>query len=183
WCFITSVLLSVTGLFLLVMRRSPGFFNRKLVGFYFSLLGMMLLRHFLPFERLLMETDNPSIIKATWDNLLVYVNGHGTSAQTGGGMLGGVLFAFCYYLFFSIGAKIVAVFSVIIGFSFMTEFSLGEFFAKIGKSIALMGKKFKSRLIEFRDNRQAAPGEELDKLLEDDQDLQNNSDESAIPVI
>jgi len=183
WYFIASVFLLVTGIFLLVKRRYPDFFNRKLVGFYISFLGILLLTHIQTFERLLMEADNPSIIKATWDNLLVYVNGHGTSAQTGGGMLGGVLFAFCYYLFSSIGAKIVAVFSVIIGFIFMTEFSLGEFFAKIGKSIALMGKKFKSRLIEFRDNRQAAPGEELDKLLEDDQDLQNNSDESAIPVI
>src|SRR5690625_7910110 len=83
-------------------------------------------------------------------------------------MLGAVIFAFCYYLFSSIGAKIVAVFSVLIGFIFMTELSLGDFFAKIGKGIAAMTARTKSRLIEFRDRRQKeSEGDTVDKLFEE----------------
>src|SRR5690625_5689406 len=100
-------------------------------------------------------------------------------------MLGAVIFAFCYYLFSSIGAKIVAVFSVLIGFIFMTELSLGDFFAKIGKGIAAMTARTKSRLIEFRDRRQKeSEGDTVDKLFEE-QDVAKDAvnEDPVIPVI
>lgn len=185
WYFIASLFLLITGIFLLIKRSYPDFSHKKLIGFYISFSGVLLLTHIQTFERLLMVVENPSIIRATWDNFFSYVNGQGAATQTGGGMLGGIIFAFCYYLFSSIGAKIVAVFSVMIGFIFMTEFSLGEFFAKIGKGLASIMKKTKARLLEFRNNRQAVSKEdELNELLED-KNIPNDevNNDSVIPVI
>ncbi|WP_176447007.1 hypothetical protein [Lentibacillus sp. CBA3610] len=61
-------------------------------------------------------------------------------------MIGAILFTFCYYLFSSVGAKIVSVFSILIGIIFMTEFSLGQFFSKWSERLAEMGKSVKERL-------------------------------------
>src|SRR5699024_3576898 len=122
WYFIASLALLVTGIFLLVKRRYPDFGNKKLIGFYFGFLGLLLLTHIQTYERLLLVSTNQSIIKLSWNTFLSFVNGHVEASQLGGGLIGGLLFAFNYYLFSSIGAKIVAVFSMIIGFNFMTEF-------------------------------------------------------------
>ncbi|HLR40563.1 MAG TPA: DNA translocase FtsK [Virgibacillus sp.] len=185
WYFIASIFLLGTGIFLLIKRRYPDFYHKKLIGFYISFLGVLLLTHIQTFERLLMTIEDPSILRATWDNFFAYVSGQGSATRIGGGMLGGVIFAFCYYLFSSIGAKIVAVFSVIIGFIFMTELSLGDFFAKVWKGIAAMMKKTKSRLIEFRDHRQNKSEEDMvDQLFEEQKAAKDTvNEEPVIPVI
>src|SRR5690625_1227799 len=67
----------------------------------------------------------------------------------------------------------------------MTELSLGDFFAKIGKGIAAMTARTKSRLIEFRDRRQKeSEGDTVDKLFEE-QDVAKDAvnEDPVIPVI
>lgn len=142
WYFIASLLLLLTGLFLIIKRRYPDFLHKKMIGFYIICLGVLLLTHIQTFEMLLLTSADTSIIRATWSNFFMYVNGPGELTQAGGGMIGAILFSFCYYLFSSIGAKIVAIFSIGIGIIFLTEFSLGDFFTKLWS-------KFKT----FIDNR------------------------------
>ncbi|WP_068672346.1 DNA translocase FtsK [Oceanobacillus sp. Castelsardo] len=132
WYFIASVFLLVIGIFLMVKRRYPDFFHKKLVGFYILFAGILLITHIQTFEQLLLQ--NSSIISSTWHHFLQFINGNGNTVQTGGGMIGGILFTFTNYLFSLVGAKIVAVFSIIIGIVFLTELSLGDIFSKlIGK--------------------------------------------------
>lgn len=191
WYFIASLFLLVTGIFLLVKRRYPDFAHKKLVGFYISFAGVLLLTHIQTFERLFIMMEDPSILRATWDNFFAYINGEQTAAQIGGGMLGGIIFAFCYYLFSSAGAKIVAVFSVLIGFIFMTEFSIGDFFAGMIKRVNVVTQKMKSRLQEYRKKKQEESDDaRLDELIEDQNILSDKpakeaqeSGEPAIPVI
>lgn len=102
-----------------------------MIGFYISFMGILLLTHIQTFERLLLIVEKPSIMKMTWDNYLSYIGNQVPSSQLGGGLIGGLLFTFSYYLFSAVGTKIVSVFSIIIGFLFMTEFSLGAFFSKL----------------------------------------------------
>lgn len=152
WYFVASVFLLVTGVILLIKRRYPDFSNKKIVGFYILFVGVLLLTHIQTMEPLLAVSGDVSIIKETWNNFLSYVRGQANAFQTGGGLIGAILFAFCYYLFSLAGAKIVSVFSVIIGVIFMTEFSLGDFFTKIGK-------KCKQTLAYFKSKRQTAKSE------------------------
>src|SRR5690625_2174183 len=123
WYFFASVALLLTGIILLVKRRYPDFANKKMIGFYFGFLGLLLLTHIQSYERALLVSTDPSIIKLTWNSFLSYINGETGVSQLGGGLIGGILFAFSYYLFSSIGAKIVSLFSIVIGFLFIREFS------------------------------------------------------------
>src|SRR5699024_9704325 len=112
WYFVASIFLLILGIYLLLKRTFPDFFTKKKIGFFILFLGLLLLTHIQTFERLLISSADTSIIKSTWHHYISYVKGEGVAGQTGGGIVGGLLFATCYYLFSSVGAKIVAVFSM-----------------------------------------------------------------------
>ncbi|UJL47984.1 DNA translocase FtsK [Virgibacillus sp. NKC19-16] len=145
WYFVASIFLLVTGIILLIKRRFPDFTNKKIIGFYILFAGILLLTHIQTMESLLVTVGDTSILAATWDNFISYINGQGTAVQTGGGMVGGLLFTFSYYLFSSTGAQIVAAFSIIIGVIFMTELSLGDFFSNVWKKIKALLSDYWSR--------------------------------------
>ncbi len=161
WYFIASIFLLITGIILMVKRRYPNFTNKKLIGFYIIFVGVLLITHIQTYERLLMVSEDTSIIKSTWTNFFAYIDGSISSTQTGGGMTGAILFAFCYFLFSSVGAKIVALFSIIVGFIFITEFSFGDFFSKRMKQISETIKSIKGKWKESRVNKQIDSGEEI----------------------
>ncbi|WP_284140008.1 DNA translocase FtsK [Virgibacillus sp. LDC-1] len=150
WYFIASIYLLITGVFLLVKRRYPYFTHKKMIGFYIMFAGVLLLTHIQTLERLQVFATDSSIIQATWDSFILYVNENGVAMQTGGGMVGAVILVFCYYLFSFTGAKIVAVFSILIGIIFMTEFSIGDFFSKGLKKLA---SKMKAQFAKWKNNR------------------------------
>lgn len=161
WYFIASLFLLITGIILMVKRRYPYFLNKKLIGFYIIFVGVLLLTHIQTYERLLILSEDTSIMKATWKNFFAYVEGTGNATLIGGGMIGATLFTFCYFLFSSVGAKIVAVFSIMIGFIFITEFSIGDFFSKWLKRILETSKNIKNRWKESRVNKQIYDDEEV----------------------
>ncbi|WP_404452677.1 DNA translocase FtsK [Virgibacillus necropolis] len=150
WYFIASLLLLLTGLFLIIKRRYPDFSHKKMIGFYIIFMGILLLTHIQTYEMLLFRSEDTSIIRATWSRFFTYVNGPGELTQTGGGMIGAIMFSFCYYLFSSIGAKIVAIFSIMIGIIFLTEFSLGDFFGKIWSKVKTFLENTKAKVKENR---------------------------------
>jgi len=146
WYFTASLFLLLTGIILLVKRRYPDFWHKKMVGFYILFIGLILLTHIQTFDKIIMASENTSIIKMTWENFLAYINQEGSALRIGGGMFGGILLAFCYYLFSSIGTKIVAVFSMIIGFIFMTEVSLSDLIKILSVKLSSMKEALKTRL-------------------------------------
>src|SRR5699024_8721148 len=148
--FIASITLLITGVYLLVKRRYPDFLHKRMIGLYFGILGILLLTHIQTYERTLLTATDPSILMLSWKSFFSYLRGQATASQLGGGMIGGILFAFHHYLFSSIGAKIVAVFSILIGFIFMTDYSLGEFFVKLGEKIAALFHQIKEKIIGRR---------------------------------
>lgn len=183
WYFIASLFLLVTGIILMVKRRYPYFFYKKLIGFYIIFVGVLLLTHIQTYEPMLLVSKEVSIINATWDNFFAYVGGSGSVIQTGGGMIGAVLFAFCYFLFSSVGAKIVSVFSIIIGFIFITEFSLGDFFSKWTKRISESIKSLRSKWKESRDNKQITDDEESSEVASTPAPDSEPGDDLSEPVI
>ncbi|OZU90265.1 cell division protein FtsK [Virgibacillus indicus] len=145
WYFVASIFLLITGVILVAKRRYPDFSNKKIVGFYILFSGILLLTHIQTFESLVVNSGNVSIIGTTWDNFFAFIEGEGSAVQIGGGMAGALLFTFCNYLFSLAGAKIVAVFTIIIGFIFMTELSLGDIFSRIWKKTAAILKNYRKK--------------------------------------
>lgn len=159
WYFVASLFLLVTGIMLMVKRRYPDFTHKKIIGFYIIFTGILLMTHIQAYERILLFSENTSIIKTTWENFFSFIDGETGALQTGGGMIGAFLFAFCYFLFSSVGAKIVSVFSILIGFIFMTEFSFGDFFSKWTKKTNSVLKNWKTRRSESHASKQQAKAE------------------------
>jgi len=116
------------------------------------------LTHIQTFDRLLIHPEETSILKASWDHFLHYTKGEGVNSQLGGGMLGAVLFAMTFYLFSFAGAKIVAVFSLIIGILFMTNLSLGNLYAFLKKNIQKVYKFWQ----EKRENKRVSEKEKAE---------------------
>src|SRR5690625_7228819 len=81
WYFEASVALLFIGIVLLVKRRFPHFNSKKMIGFYIGFLGLLLLTHIQTFERLLLITEKPSIMRMTWDNYLSYLGNQVSASQ------------------------------------------------------------------------------------------------------
>src|SRR5699024_5069571 len=96
-------------------------------------LGILLFTHIHIFEKLQLQLGDISILKQSWHHFVSYVKDTGVNSQLGGGMVGAILFSSVNFLFSFTGAKIVAVFSVIIGLLFATNFSFEYFFKKLNE--------------------------------------------------
>ncbi|MBP2077713.1 FtsK/SpoIIIE family DNA translocase [Oceanobacillus polygoni] len=165
WYFVASVFLFITGVLLLVKRKYPNFWSRKMVGFYILFAGILLLSHIQTIESLLVTAGNVSIIGTTWNNFLDYVSGTGTVMQMGGGMIGAVIFTFCNFLFSLAGSKIVAVFSILIGLIFITDISIGDLFAKL---FARIKKITENQFVKWKDVKAAKKQQKEERKLQDD---------------
>lgn len=165
WYFVASVFLFITGVLLLVKRKYPNFWSRKMVGFYILFAGILLLSHIQTVESLLVTAGNVSIIGTTWNNFLDYVSGAGTVVQTGGGMIGAVIFTFCNFLFSLAGSKIVAVFSILIGLIFITDISVGDLFSKL---FSRMKKSAENQFVKWKDVRAAKKQQKEERKLQDE---------------
>lgn len=149
WYFVFPTLLLIIGVYLVIKRKLPRFLTKRATGFIILFFGVLLLTHIQTFETLLIHATDTSILKMTWSHFVSFTQGQGVTKQLGGGMIGGVLFATSYYLFSAAGAKIVAVFSMLIGILFFTNFSIGNGYAKIKQLV----KKFQTAI---KKNRQKA---------------------------
>ncbi|MFC2950055.1 DNA translocase FtsK [Virgibacillus sediminis] len=165
WYFIASITLFITGFILLVKRRFPDFGSKKVIGFYILFTGVLLLTHIQTLDSLLVDPENQSILASSWSSFIAYLDGQGTAMQTGGGMIGALLYTFCFYLFSSAGSQIVAAFSIIIGFLFMTEISVGQIFAnvwdKLRKHISAGWQSYKEKKEERKQAIQDDEGAEV----------------------
>lgn len=146
WYFAASIFLFVTGIILLVKRRYPDFTYKKTIGFYIFFAGLLLLTEVQTMESLHLLDGNVSILSTSWHHFFDFISGRGSAVQTGGGIVGALLLTFSYFLFSSVGTKIVSVFSMLVGIVFLTEFSIGDFFAKGLTRISNTGKSVFKRL-------------------------------------
>lgn len=153
WYFVLSVILLIIGIVLVVKRKFPTFYTKRMVGLLIFFLGIVLLTHIQTFDRLLIDPQHTSIIKASWDNFLHYTKGDGVNSQLGGGMIGAILFALTYFLFSLAGAKIVAVFSLLIGLLFITNLSIGNVYTFIRKYIQKLYNSIVEKIKAATQNR------------------------------
>ncbi|GAB3794914.1 FtsK/SpoIIIE family DNA translocase [Virgibacillus kimchii] len=169
WYFVAPVILLITGVILVVKRRKPDFSNRKMAGFLIFFIGLLLITHIQIYESLVIS-ENISIIATTWDQFFNYLSGQASSQVIGGGMAGALFFTFSYYLFSLVGAKIAAVFSMIIGVMFMTEVSIGEFVKKSYEKITALIRQFIEKVKHYR-------------LEKKERKIENASDQSPVEEV
>ncbi|GGP12476.1 DNA translocase FtsK [Oceanobacillus neutriphilus] len=153
WHFILPVALFIIGFYLIIKRQVPDFLSRRLIGFYIFLTGILLLTHVQVMESLLANANDVSILGLTWQLYFQYLEGTGTLVQTGGGMVGALLFTVSYFLFSIAGSRIVVFFCLLIGIIFLTNLSIGEFVKKVGAGFKSTFTYLAERLERSREKR------------------------------
>lgn len=166
WYFVLSILLLAIGIYLVIKRKFPPFYTKRTVGFTILFLGILLFTHIQTFDRLLIHPEDSSIMKASWNHFLHYTRGEGVGSQLGGGMVGAILFTITYYLFSFAGAKIVAVFSLMIGLLFITNLSLGNLYTAIKKGFQYVTKKVQTQRQAQQKERKKAKQEQASAVSE-----------------
>lgn len=140
WYIVVSIFLLGLGVYLMIQRKWPTFLHKRFIGFYILFAAILLLTHVQSFEEIMKNNVEPSILRTTWSHYQAYVSGNLAPTELGGGIIGACLFAFMYYLFAPMGAKIVSFFAMIVGILFLTDLSLGNALQKMlnrGKSFTL----------------------------------------------
>ncbi len=180
WYMIASLVLLSVGIYMIIKRQLPNLINRRMVGLGIIFLGVLLLTHIDSFESLLQQQPGGSVLAMTWSNYFSYLDGNLTSYYLGGGMIGAILFAFCYVLFSATGAQIVAVFSIIIGIVFVTDFSIGNFLAVNGskiKAVTQSGRK------NWTEKRQAKKDSKKMEQEYDREELLTNTSDTVVDEV
>ncbi|SEP59025.1 FtsK/SpoIIIE family DNA translocase [Piscibacillus halophilus] len=183
WYIVVSLSLFVIGLFLMLKRQWPNFKTSKWVGFYVLFGSILLFTHVQTFDTIINQHPDDHIFGITWNYFESYQSGVLDYQYIGAGMIGATLFAASYYLLSSAGAKVLAVFGVLIGFMLLSEKSLGEVLRKIYERLSRVTNRINERLKERKEAKLEAKKseKEAEGIPETTYSIEANEDEQAKP--
>lgn len=134
WYMLGFIAAIAYGIYIMIKRKRPLLFRRKQVGLYIILTSILLLSHVKLFELLGngRPFNEPSVLINTWELYWLEVKeGITSSHDLGGGMIGAALFGVSYFLFDTLGTKILSFVLIVIGAILITGRSFGEVFNKL----------------------------------------------------
>lgn len=136
WFSILLVGLLLLSVYFIIKRKWPHFATRRLAGVYVLIAALLLYSHVETFAEINNQAPlgNPSILKNTWSQFWGEVKG-GSPKALGGGIIGAILFAISYFLFDSIGTKIIFLFLILIGLILLTGISIHDILTMAGKRL------------------------------------------------
>ncbi len=117
---ILLVILFIVGIYMIVKRDYPVFFDSKLLGLYCICIALLIFCHLDYIKQL--DVDGTQIFTETIDNLMSFA--HGTGAVQGGGMIGAVFSWLSVTLFTIQGTRVVSVALIIFGIVMFTGMSI-----------------------------------------------------------
>ncbi|MDQ0350681.1 S-DNA-T family DNA segregation ATPase FtsK/SpoIIIE [Alkalibacillus filiformis] len=159
WYAIASGFMFVLGLYLLVKRTWPTFTSMKWIGFYVLVGSIILYTHVQAFETVVATNSDQSIFTLTWDFFDAYQNGIVTYEEIGAGMTGALLFFLSFYLLSSAGAKVLALFALIIGIMLLSEKSLTDVINQVYTYFKTKFDHWKAQREKSKEEKQKEPKE------------------------
>ncbi|REJ09568.1 DNA translocase FtsK [Halobacillus trueperi] len=181
WYFIASLFFLIVGVYLMVKRKWPTFLHKRLLGVYTIVTALLLFTHL---ETLSAElgTGEGSIFAMTWDRITGMMRGELPFYSIGGGLTGAILLSISYYLFAKAGAAILSFFLFIIGVIFVSEKSIGELFAKLGRKVKEMSTEQVQKMKDQKEQKaekkkQALEEQEEDTVVYELNDTSNDQEE------
>ncbi|KIL73629.1 DNA translocase FtsK [Bacillus badius] len=169
WYMIGFIAAIIYGVYIMIKRKRPLLFRRKQVGVYIILVSILLLSHVNLFEQLGngRSFKEPSVLINTWELYWMEVKeGMTKTHDLGGGMIGAALFAVSYFLFDTLGTKILSFVLVMMGIILITGRSLGEVFNTLlaagRKNFNKQWKAFLQDMRDWKDERKAKQADRTD---------------------
>ena len=163
WWAIAIILLMILGLYMIIKRDLPKFFNSRLIGLYLLLIALLAFAHI----DYLSEADvikNKAVFQNTIDNFMNTINdaSYINLSQTGGGIIG-AFFAYAFVNLFDLkGTYIILSVVGVFGLIMALNVSLADIFTKIIKGFKKFGEGIEGSKV-FR------PSEASDDEEDDDE--------------
>ncbi|MBC6139734.1 DNA translocase FtsK [Listeria welshimeri] len=179
----------ILGGYMVIRRKMPRLFSKRLVGIYLIVLGFLTYIHMYFIIHHL--GANAPVVSSTWKLVLENLFRPNQVSFVGAGMIGAAITSVTYFLLDRLGTNIIALLLIIYGFSLVSGVSIRQFFSKItefvrylfskGKAATEKGKEVKAK----RDKKKAekAVDVEPDEVIEVVQPLTSIKEEKTPPII
>lgn len=179
----------ILGGYMVIRRKMPRLFSKRLVGIYLIVLGFLTYIHMYFIIHHL--GANAPVVSSTWKLVLENLFRPNQVSFVGAGMIGAAITSVTYFLLDRLGTNIIAILLIIYGFSLVSGVSIRQFFTKItefvrylfskGKAATEKGKEVKAK----RDKKKAekAVDVEPDEVIEVVQPLPSIKEEKTPPII
>lgn len=179
----------ILGGYMVIRRKIPRLFSKRLVGIYLIVLGFLTYIHMYFIIHHL--GANAPVVSSTWKLVLENLFRPNQVSFVGAGMIGAAITSVTYFLLDRLGTNIIAILLIIYGFSLVSGVSIRQFFSKItefvrylfskGKAATEKGKEVKAK----RDKKKAekAVDVEPDEVIEVVQPLTSIKEEKTPPII
>ncbi|MBC1632182.1 DNA translocase FtsK [Listeria welshimeri] len=179
----------ILGGYMVIRRKMPRLFSKRLVGIYLIVLGFLTYIHMYFIIHHL--GANAPVVSSTWKLVLENLFRPNQVSFVGAGMIGAAITSVTYFLLDRLGTNIIAILLIIYGFSLVSGVSIRQFFSKItefvrylfskGKAATEKGNEVKAK----RDKKKAekAVDVEPDEVIEVVQPLTSIKEEKTPPII
>ncbi|MBC1251882.1 DNA translocase FtsK [Listeria welshimeri] len=179
----------ILGGYMVIRRKMPRLFSKRLVGIYLIVLGFLTYIHMYFIIHHL--GANAPVVSSTWKLVLENLFRPNQVSFVGAGMIGAAITSVTYFLLDRLGTNIIAILLIIYGFSLVSGVSIRQFFSKItefvrylfskGKAATEKGKEVKAK----RDKKKAekAVDVEPDEVIEVVQPITSIKEEKTPPII
>lgn len=131
WDIVFVLILLIFGAYIIIKKSYPAFLDKKLIGFYILLIGILVYSHL---EYVKLNDGNISLIfQESWNDLMSIINSimNGNSFKTiGGGMIGCFLAIIFKILFDYQGTYIISIIIMVLGVCLFTGISIFDYLRK-----------------------------------------------------
>lgn len=131
WHVMLTIFVFLTAIYLMVKRKTPNFFSRRLIGIYLLVFSFTLLSHIKLYSSLSSEFVDRSVIRNTWELYWLQLGGNTSTTDLGGGMIGAIGFAITHFLFASTGTIVFSLFLMITSMILITGKSFTDLILKV----------------------------------------------------
>lgn len=129
WYFLMILLLFLYGIYCLLVHKKMKIISIRYLGIFLILISLMVLSHFAMFKYIKkFEGNQLTTMISLYFN---YFKENVPSKMIGGGIIGGIVFYGCYFLFSSIGTILLMAFLFMIGIVFICKKTFKDFIIMI----------------------------------------------------
>ncbi|HHQ1149319.1 TPA: DNA translocase FtsK [Listeria innocua] len=179
----------VLGGYMVIRRKMPHLFSKRLVGVYLIVLGFLTYIHMYFIIHNL--GANAPVVSSTWKLVLENLFRPNQVGFVGAGMIGAAITSVTYFLLDRLGTNIIAILLIIYGFSLVSGISVRQFFSKITEFVHYLfskGKAAKEKGKEVKAKRDKKKAEKLveveaDEVIEVSQPIDVSKEEKTPPII
>ncbi|EPZ8160537.1 DNA translocase FtsK [Listeria monocytogenes] len=176
----------ILGGYMVIRRKMPHLFSKRLVGIYLIVLGFLTYIHMYFIIHNL--GVNASVVSSTWKLVLENLFRPNQVGFVGGGMIGAAITSVTYFLLDRLGTNLIAALLIIYGFSLVSGISIRQFFSKIAEFVRYLFAKGKVATEKSKEVKAKRDKKKAEKIVEVEPDevldvVEPAQEEKAPPII